>query len=163
MAHGTAIAKPCAHRPAERKGGSVREIKFRAWDRAVRQMCIVRGINWLEGEALCSPIFKKGAVTYTWREIEDFTLMQFTGILDKNKKEIYEGDILKCHADQINKCSSPKWRYSVISVPAGFVLVRNDKLANLHLSCNPQVNKTMEIIGNIYENADLLKEAPHGE
>lgn len=86
---------------------------------------------------------------------EDVEFMQSTGIKDKNGVEIYEGDILKLHAiflapdDKIGYLEySPKYGYSIIF--EGNRLYRQEYWAS--------TNKlNYEVIGNIYENPELLE------
>lgn len=72
-----------------------------------------------------------------------FVSQQFTGLLDKNGKEIYEGDILQLYR--------PKQKLEVVWNEGCFIL--NDS-SGLFLY---QEHKTSEIIGNIFENPELLK------
>jgi uncharacterized phage protein (TIGR01671 family) len=67
--------------------------------------------------------------------IEQETLSQFTGLYDKNGKEIYEGDILKSNNNTFRKV---KWDYDSYGWN-----IWND-------------SKHFEVIGNIYENSELL-------
>lgn len=86
---------------------------------------------------------------------EDVEFMQSTGIKDKNGVEIYEGDILKLHAiflapdDKIGYLEySPKYGYSIIF--EGNRLYRQEYWAS--------TNKlNYEVIGNIYDNPELLE------
>jgi uncharacterized phage protein (TIGR01671 family) len=76
--------------------------------------------------------------------------MQFTGLFDKNGKEIYEGDILK----PINPPSQKKDNRFVEYVDGSFCY--NDKY-NGSRSLNHRLTKLFLVIGNIYENPELLK------
>lgn len=70
----------------------MREIKFRAWDRSINEMIFDFGSL----ERSKTPELNSDGllIHYCWH-----TLMQFTGLQDKNGKDIYEGDVLDGHAD----------------------------------------------------------------
>lgn len=106
----------------------MREIKFRAWSTVSNRM-----MDWLE--------LKKLFVN-TWLDVEVVKVMQYTGLRDKNGKEIYEGDILK-FKDEIIEPIKAK--------PTGFIGL--DMFSELS---DPGLKNT-EVIGNVYENKDLLK------
>ncbi len=72
-------------------------------------------------------------------DLRNCVLMQFTGLKDKNGKEIYEGDIVK---DQDGIIDSVEFSDAMFSYNI-FALVAKSYLP--------------EVIGNIYENPDLLK------
>ena len=77
-----------------------------------------------------------------------FDVMQFTGLHDKNGKEIYEGDVVKNWRDE--KLCPVEWGTD------GW-MVRTSKQTSEHLKSYfyPQNG---EVIGNIYENPELLKQ-----
>ena len=91
------------------------------------------------------------ATSNTWLEVDPSTVGQFTGPLDKDGKEIYEGDIFSCFQGDKNTviwyCDS--WcyaNYHACALPLGEL--GNPYQNEGRLNC--------EIIGNIYENPELL-------
>jgi len=113
-----------------------REIKFRAWDYKNEEMIVWEKLVENHTELIDLNI-----------NPERFTFMQFTGLFDKNDKEIYEGDLVK-HFDggQISlvEWSSGDWGWHMESVK----------------NWNPKTGfdySLDEIIGNIYENPELTK------
>ena len=118
----------------------MRKLKFRAWNGKKMFYTNDQHTVWVGGK--CASI--NGSDLAQKETIEYENVMQFTGLLDKNSKEIYEGDIL---TDNI----VVKWRDDW----ASFAL---DKYGWMHDHYFGEgVNaKDIEIIGNIYENPDLL-------
>lgn len=72
-------------------------------------------------------------------------LMQFTGLLDKNGKEIYEGDVVEHLSQQRIYKNVPH-----------FVVQWNSILCGWNIRSNREGDSLHKIIGNIYENPDLL-------
>ena len=126
----------------------MREIKFRAWDEDTN---IMREVI---------DLFTKGQiVSYADPNsnrrlglLDNFNLMQYTGLHDKNGKEIYEGDIVQ---DVVTHA-----KYKIIYKVCCFVLVHTKIGDSIHhnLYFSEQSMIDWEVIGNIYENSDLISE-----
>jgi uncharacterized phage protein (TIGR01671 family) len=122
----------------------MREIKFRAWDKEKKRWATEDEdglIIFMDG-CLGGVDFAcwDGGCTTDQEYMSKYILMQFTGLKDKNGKEIYEGDIVRCPDGWI-----------------GTVYWDNDNLqwwAKDHKLS--ELNKP-EVIGNIYENPELLE------
>lgn len=102
----------------------MREIKFRVWDNAREMFTAVNPFCGFDGNRLRADDGTR------------FILMQYTGLKDKNGKEIYEGDVLGSDMGNIEVWWSRKeqgWR--------PFVL---------------EFGTEWEVIGNIYENPELI-------
>jgi len=132
----------------------MREIKFRAWDKNKNQM-ITRfdGIAYVgdNGGNTIKPQLMANIEGYHWCVANwgtDVELMQFTGLKDKNGKEIYEGDIVNSHA----QFEQPYIREVIWGENCGLVF---KPLTGFNL-CKPN-EYHFEIIGNIYENPELLR------
>lgn len=125
-------------------------IKFRAWQRDKRMMCKVRDIHFLSEQA---SLEEKENVINT-RRFKDIKLMQFTGLYDKNGKEIYEGDIIKYSAYLDESAEIKEGIAQVVwdKEETGYYLA-NDYKSNLFYLIK---DLECEVIGNIYENYELL-------
>ena len=83
----------------------MREIKFRAWDGEIKQLKSVHCIDWDTGHVRFSN------VAQDWTSLDAVMLMQFTGLKDKNGKEIFESDLgrLYCHEECRGIFGEIKW------------------------------------------------------
>ena len=118
----------------------MREIIFKSWDKLNKDMFNVESINFQERR-----VYKN---TVSYRKFEDIDLMQYTGLKDKNGKEIYEGDIVTLH--------NGKYKVIFNTEEARFVLRDDEFEMNIPFTNNN--NERMEVLGNVYENPELIKE-----
>ena len=121
----------------------MKDIKFRVWDNERNAMFNSKSvdIDFFEGKIEITSDTIRYDEVYT-DEIKDFELMQYVGCKDKNNKEIYEGDIVKTkkHIGQI-----------IYSKGMFFIDVKGDFYLPIY-----NVSEFMEVIGNIYENPELI-------
>lgn len=129
------------------KGGTVmREIKFRCWVGGEMTYGIPLSImgNQSEGINTLDDFFK------ACDDDVGTKIMQYTGLKDKNGKEIYEGDIVEVTC--IGSYGEEKWTHKV---EYDNELARFSPFSYYHGSLEVG-EEEFEVIGNIYENADLL-------
>lgn len=127
----------------------MRPIKFRAWHKLTMKMdysprlfkpnrevqdCLLN--EWLE---------------MSQEHMNGVILMQFTGLHDKNGTPIWEGDIVGYMA----RTCSIRWG----DVLARYVLDIHNPDAKALYTLNGETAQEMEVLGNIYENPELLKES----
>lgn len=128
----------------------MREIKFRIWDETRDKMHEHDNISYID--------FKENLVcVYDYIDYyedtrflfkNDSVIMQYTGLKDKNGKEIYEGDILDY---------GEFGKYKVVFSKALFKIQKLDNLnGNLHLLGECFLDE-IEVVGNIYEIPEFLK------
>ena len=119
----------------------MRDIRFRAWDKEDNKMYY--------GISLCSQDSGIHPNNGDWDDtcdLEDCCIMQYTGLKDKRGKELYESDIIS-H-------SAYKQNYQIEYIPdaGGYVVKSHNHTCPLTAMCQ----KYLEIIGNIYENPELI-------
>lgn len=126
----------------------MREIKFRAWHKEKKIIGEVLGVDILHKEIY----FSNGDVDcYGFSDFKYIELMEYTGLKDKNEKEIYEGDIVKLrnnHGIGVVKYYN-EW---------GAFVAENVKFKPSVVLGMNYCKEDIEVIGNIYENPELIKE-----
>ncbi len=129
----------------------MKEIKFRVWNYQDKEMFGVDILNFNhpQGDNIATSYSKKGSHNSFYGK--NSVLMQFTGLKDKNGKEIYEGDILKC--ESVNESDF----ISKVEFKEGaFIVYDEEHLAMDVFYCSAGQDFDSEVIGNIYENPELL-------
>lgn len=122
----------------------MRDIKFRCWDTVNKEMLDIQELNY-EDSYNGQPMIRT-TMYNDYFDTEDMILMQYTGLKDKNGKEIYEGDIVKIK----DELCIVEYNYNSF----GLKVIDKTKPYNWveFIVCK------CEVIGNIYENKNLLEE-----
>ena len=130
----------------------MRDIKFRVWDKLTKHMHIcgedVHDTISFEIETNKAYYYNLQNGCGSLRENSDYVLMQYTGLKDKNGKEIYEGDIVKSYYYIPNEDGTEGERYVV-------KLINYDKTLCKY---NIDMFENLEIIGNMWDIPELLEE-----
>ena len=147
-----------------------REIKFRVWDEGFNRMVHPIGIDWETKDKM---------IMYYWATDKDgiskigmpchkelSNIMQYTGLKDKNRKEIYEGDICRFYPNKEETIYFHGLAYINDNVVGGqWEIIRCDNIdsevpeikGQECLDSSSFWNDDFEIIGNIHQNPALLK------
>ncbi|WP_449159696.1 YopX family protein [Streptococcus sp.] len=124
--------------------------KFRAWDKTSKKMLDVEAINFNSGK------FESiGYDITSLRGSNEVELMQSTGLEDKNNKEIFEGDIVRMRNPRDRRQIG---MFQVVRVANSPMLgLLDKKLTTEIFNLYEHMRNYYEIIGNIYENPELLE------
>ena len=134
----------------------MREIKFRVWNKAGEMY------EWKDLKKWDIGVFERLLFTSQPTTI----LMQYTGLKDKNGKEIYEGDIIRLYnqdykgKDIVLKDTETEWFYCVVTwnKEQGRYEAISLGIKTGATILYPAGFNTANVIGNIYENPELIKE-----
>ena len=138
-----------------------REIKFRLWNFEEKEM-IYPSISFNEKFVLQINCEYMGMLNGKTYDTIKMPKMQYTGLKDKNGKEIYEGDV--CQIMMRKKYGHQKDGIpaTVGAVEFGKIVVRDESLYVFYAfhikggSIQYRIGQELEVIGNIYENPELL-------
>ena len=121
-----------------------REIEFRAWSESYKEIVKVDLLG--KNKVLSSR---------TWFDFNDIELMQYTGLKDKNGVKIFEGDIVKMQTRGFdNKIITCSGIVKYFKEETCFVI----ELKNININIYEDTQYLYEVIGNIYENKELLED-----
>ena len=138
----------------------MREIKYQVWDKKSQTMCIVLQLEWIDGKLYAHYFHSPhlGKVRKTLDTTEN-PLLQFTGLHDKNGKEIYDSYVMlwpdeykqviwfneKHIETSVRDIEKSQKLYDYMDVHFGY-----------HFDSQHPVEQG-EVIGNIYENPELVR------
>lgn len=120
------------------------EIKFRAWNKVFSKMIThIRMIDFVYKKIQ----YDTDSTLDCTKRFGDIELMQYTGIKDKDGTEIYDGDIVRCFSHSLSKVEFKKGCFGLTS----------DGLHEPYFAPFSDIYGYCEILGNIYENPELLE------
>lgn len=126
-----------------------RPIAFRAWDKEERRMRDVRLVDFLSHQVAFDASLDPESPSWKFYVIPEHPeapciLMQFTGLIDRHGKEIYEGDVIR-------NVGTLDMGYAVVFIEGGWKACRGGEETQM------KNGGFWEVIGNIYEHPELVK------
>lgn len=140
----------------------MREIKFRAWIKKESRMAEVQNLGQNGKSIVVDDSDMDGTYNRHFGS-NKYELMQYTGLKDENEKEIYEGDIVSIPSAQVRDFTDDTPTQRIIKwndEDCQFTFYKLDGKKQTSGWCfRQQILNQSEIIGNIYENPELLKQS----
>jgi len=133
----------------------MREYKFRVWDTENKEMLKVQELDF-EDTFYGGRLSIRTDQYNDYFDIEDMILMQYTGLKDKKQKEIYEGDIIFIKGE--TKLLDIKGKVEYSNILAQFIITNTGSIVNEAEPLGDYEEEDIEVIGNIYDNPELLEE-----
>lgn len=138
----------------------MREIKFRVWDKVNKKFIVPAGLVISPDGSVSNVRYGEGFISeLPYLTSDEFIIEQFTGLKDRNGKEIYEGDILGGVEVKPFK-KPPKGLRCIVqwkeATPFPSFELKDNKKDGEYLLAKFNTGH-WEIIGNIHENSDMLK------
>jgi uncharacterized phage protein (TIGR01671 family) len=137
-----------------------RELKFKAWDVQLNKMF---DGDQIEESKTIKTYLSYGQLTIgcfpKFKDYYELIPLQFTGKKDKKGKEIYEGDVCKCRYYKHSEKDLYLTQKVVFEHASFFVVVgdlKPDLETETYTNCPLSWVNEIEIIGNIYENPELI-------
>lgn len=93
---------------------------------------------------------------FTDIEVDPKTVCQYTGLTDKNGRKIFEGDIVRYTDEVIGKGKADEIKYN--ETHAAFCRLHKSEMGLQYLFIDEAIANTIEVIGNIFDNPDLIGE-----
>ncbi len=130
----------------------MREIKFRAWSLERNSMIYPDNNGWYDGVFRHENGHLQTVQLATVVKDKRLVALQYTGLKDKNGREIYEGDVVKGHYYAYGKAR--RFIGEVKFIGVAFKVVGVKQYRGMH----QELDRLYATIGNIYENPELLEE-----
>lgn len=130
--------------------------KFRAWHHELGRMMSIKNMWFQEGVVEEIELNDTVMNDYITSYPDEVTIMQSTGLKDKNGKEIFEGDIVQYQNTKVPSADSKGViRYFDNWAMFGIDIEHNEPRALFFNGLSDHIS--LDVVGNIYENPELLE------
>ena len=114
--------------------------------------------NNMEIHSICDPNFP-----YDWYEIDQYTLGQYTGLVDRNNKRVFEGDICKFREWENGEMiwiGMVRYEHQQFIISGG---PNKECQTPFYLPMSRFISRNIEVIGNIHDNSELMKRGMYND